>query len=116
MSPAHAVRVFILAAIAALIFGAHALAPPPPSASGAFGRGPTIVLVHGLGSDAEHWLPTARLLAHKNRVVLVDLPGHGMTAMPAPFSLEQAVASLDAAIAREGSTPVILVGHSLGGL
>jgi len=88
----------------------------PRSASYAFGHGPTIVLVHGLGSRIEHWLPTARILARHHRVVLVDLPGHGDTAMLEPFSLDQAEAALDRAIAAEDNGAVVLVGHSVGGL
>jgi pimeloyl-ACP methyl ester carboxylesterase len=109
-------RILVLTAVLAVIFGARSLAPPPPSASGAFGRGPAIVLVHGLGSSAGHWLPTARLLARDHRVVLVDLPGHGASPMPDPFSFERATDALDLALAREGASPCILVGHSIGGL
>jgi pimeloyl-ACP methyl ester carboxylesterase len=84
----------------------------------AFGRGPTIALVHGLGSSREHWLPVARLLARRNRVELIDLPGHGDAVMPAPFSLERVTAALDGSLADlgDGAGPVVLVGHSLGGL
>ena len=46
-----------------LVFVRAALPPRPPAALGAFGHGPTVVLVHGLGSRAEHWLPVARDLA-----------------------------------------------------
>jgi pimeloyl-ACP methyl ester carboxylesterase len=82
----------------------------------AFGRGPAIVLVHGLGSRAAHWLPTARILARRHRVVLVDLPARGGSAMPEPFSLARATLALDVALARASREPVVLVGHSLGGL
>ena len=85
-------------------------------ALGAFGRGPTVVLVHGLGSSAEHWLPMARDLARDHRVVLVELPGHGLAAMPATLSLDEAAAGLDDAIRSECEGPVVLVGHSAGGL
>ena len=109
-------RILALAALGLTLFGARSLPPPPAPLSGAFGRGPDIVLVHGLGSRAGHWLPVARLLARRHRVVLVDLPGHGGSAMPEPFSLERAVQALDLALARETRAPVVLVGHSLGGL
>jgi pimeloyl-ACP methyl ester carboxylesterase len=110
-------RLLILTAVIALIFAARSLTPPPPSVSGAFGSGPTIVLVHGLGSRDEHWLPAARILAQDHRVVLVDLPGHGASPMPDPFSFDRAVAALDLALARETARgPCILVGHSVGGL
>jgi pimeloyl-ACP methyl ester carboxylesterase len=80
------------------------------------GSGPTIVLVHGLGGHTGQWLATARVLARRYRVVMLDLPGHGSTPMPRPFSLEVATAALDRAIATASRDPVILVGHSIGGL
>ncbi len=101
---------------AAGLIALHASGPVRPTAHATFGRGPEIVLVHGLGSTRAHWLPTARILARDHQVTLVDLPGHGVTDMPEPFSLEQAVASLDQALAERGPQPVVLVGHSLGGL
>jgi len=110
------VRILILAALGVAFVGMRGLAPPRPSASGAFGHGPSIVLVHGLGSRAEHWLPTARLLARRHRVVLVDLPGHGLSEMPEPLTLEHAQQALDLALASEARVPCVLVGHSVGGL
>lgn len=85
-------------------------------ASWSFGRGPTVVLVHGLGSRVDHWLPTARVLARDHRVVLVELPGHGLSALPPPFSLERATAALDVSLATAAPEPFVLVGHSIGGL
>lgn len=110
------IRIFILVVIGVALIGMRGLAPPRPSASGAFGHGPAIVLVHGLGSRAEHWLPTARLLARHHRVVLVDLPGHGLSDMPEPLTLEHAAQALDLSLAAQSPTPCILVGHSVGGL
>jgi pimeloyl-ACP methyl ester carboxylesterase len=109
-------RIVVLAALALILLGARSLSPPPAPISGALGRGPVIALVHGLGSHAGHWLPAARLLARRHRVVLVDLPGHGQSAMPQPFSLARAAQALDLALGREGTEPLVLVGHSLGGL
>jgi pimeloyl-ACP methyl ester carboxylesterase len=107
----------ILTAVAAAgLVALHSFEPARPTAHASFGRGPSIVLVHGLGSTRAHWLPTARLLARDHRVTLVDLPGHGVSDMPVQFSLEQAVTALDLALAERGSEPVVLVGHSLGGL
>ena len=90
--------------------------PPRPPACFAMGHGPTVVLVHGLGSRTQHWLPVARLLARDHRVVLVELPGHDLSEMPEPFSLARATRALDEAIAAESRGPVVLVGHSVGGL
>jgi 3-oxoadipate enol-lactonase/4-carboxymuconolactone decarboxylase len=84
-------------------------APTPPPSS-------AVVLVHGLGSEANDWLPVARDLARDHRVVFVELPGHGLSPMTTPFALEQATLALDRAIAEQSPEPVVLVGHSVGGL
>jgi pimeloyl-ACP methyl ester carboxylesterase len=97
------------------VAGARLIGPPAAPAHYAFGRGPTIVMVHGLGSRIEHWLPVARRLAHAHRVVLVELPGHGESEMPAPFTLDRVTEALDRELASEAG-PVVLVGHSVGGL
>jgi len=104
--------VFALAPLA-LIYGPR-VAPPPASSRYVLGAGPTIVLVHGLGSRLDEWFPVARELAKGFRVVFVDLPGHGATDVSG-LTLDRARLSLDRALAAEGE-PVILVGHSLGGL
>ena len=111
------VRIWLFLAVVLLLVMMRGMAPRSPAAYNAFGHGPTVVLVHGLGSSEDDWLPTARVLAHDHRVVLVDLPGHGASAMPDPFSLEQVSLALDAALhAATADEPVVLVGHSLGGL
>ncbi len=104
------------AVLVLVLLGTHTLSPQPALPAAAFGHGPAIVLVRGLGSGTERWLPTARLLARRHRVVFVDLPGHGVSAMPEAFSLERATQALDVALARASREPVVLVGHSLGGL
>ena len=115
-------RLAIVSASLTLVFIilliARALPAPPPSSAavGAMGHGPAVVLVHGLGSDYDDWLPVARDLARDHRVVFVELPGHGMAPMTMPFALEQAALALDRALAEQAPGPVILVGHSVGGL
>ncbi len=100
----------------ALLFGRSVIGRRTPAALGSFGRGPDVVLVHGLGSNADHWLPMARDLARDHRIVLTELPGHGLAEMPHPLTLEAAAQELDRAIAEQCSGPVVLVGHSVGGL
>jgi len=112
-------RLAIAAVALALVFLiVRALPTPPPSSAalGSMGHGPTVVLVHGLGSDYDDWLPVARDLARDHRVVFVELPGHGLAPMTTPFALEQATLALDRAIAEQAHEPVVLVGHSVGGL
>jgi pimeloyl-ACP methyl ester carboxylesterase len=104
--------------VAAVVIVVRSAPQPPPGSSllGAMGRGPTVVLVHGLGSSARHWFPLARDLARDHRVAFVELPGHGLAPMSLPFTLEQAALALDRALAEESREPVVLVGHSAGGL
>jgi pimeloyl-ACP methyl ester carboxylesterase len=106
-----------LAALALVI--ALTLRPHPPVQPAhrfAMGRGTTIALVHGAGGSVQDWLPTARVLARRHRVVLVELPGHGLSALPDPVTLDRAAAALDATLAAESKEPVVLVGHAVGGM
>jgi len=79
------------------------------------GSGATIVIVHNLGSARMSWLPVARKLLGKYRVVLVDLPGHGDSPMPDPFSLAAAASAIDAVLAQQKGDSTVVVGHGLGG-
>lgn len=108
--------IVILAVLVLAIASARPLAPPVATTHAAFGHGTPVVLLHGLGSRREDWLATARILARHHRVTLVDLPGHGIADMPEPFSLDRATLALDRSLAELPDGPVILVGHSLGGL
>jgi pyruvate dehydrogenase E2 component (dihydrolipoamide acetyltransferase) len=71
------------------------------------------VLLHGFGGDARTWAALATLLSQRGiDVAAPDLPGHGATKIEAD-SLAALAASLAAAL--DGTTPLELVGHSLGG-
>jgi len=110
-------------AAAPLALAALALAGMAGAASGPvalktteFGHGPTVVLVHGLGAARMGWMPAARRLLANYHVVLVDLPGHGESALPDPFSLEAAAASLDLVLAKQNAESTVVVGQGVGGL
>ncbi len=117
--PSHSIllpAIVLVAAFALVYTSARHSRPPAPSASYSMGEGPPIVLVHGLGSKVEHWLPVARKLARTHRVVLAQLPGHGESEMAEPLTLDRAALALEGTLARETREPVTLVGHSIGGL
>ncbi len=80
------------------------------------GRGPTVVFVPGLGITRSQWMPTARKLVGTNRVVMVDLPGQGDSALPDPFSFDACAKALDVVLARENPESTIIVAHSVGGV
>ena len=79
------------------------------------GHGPTLVFVHSMGLTRSDWLTTARKLLSGFRVVLVDLPGHGDSPMPEPFTFATAGEALDAVLARQNPDSTIVIGHQMGG-
>ncbi|MGL5001501.1 MAG: alpha/beta fold hydrolase, partial [Casimicrobium sp.] len=103
-------------------------------------RKPTFVLVHGAWHGGWCWSEVVSLLAAEGfRAIAIDLPGHGYKAkLPAAYrtqpqdhgALATEVSGLAAitlddyrdytlnvirGLVKDGSGPVILVGHSLGG-
>ncbi len=78
------------------------------------GKGPCVLLFHGMGLGAWFWERDQRILGEAGLESLaVDLPGHGVDA-GSPRTLEE-VAQGALAVARTLSNPV-LVGHSMGGI
>ncbi|RZS43299.1 pimeloyl-ACP methyl ester carboxylesterase [Herbihabitans rhizosphaerae] len=77
--------------------------------------GPTLVLLHGLGATGTVWRGLGEVLADRwpGRWLVVDLPGHGRSAPLGSYSF----GGMAAAIAREvDGDPVVVLGHSLGGV
>jgi pimeloyl-ACP methyl ester carboxylesterase len=80
------------------------------------GRGPAVVLVHGLGGFAESWRHNIPALARVATVFAVDLPGFGRSSKPpARYRLGDAVRALHGFIQAMNLERVAIVGHSLGG-
>jgi len=77
---------------------------------------PLLVLLHGLGATGDVWAGWRPLLAQRwpGRWVAPDLPGHGGTPPLAAYTFD-GFAGAVAGIARRGA-PVVLLGHSLGGV
>jgi pimeloyl-ACP methyl ester carboxylesterase len=81
------------------------------------GDGEPIVLVHGLGGCAANWVDVAPLLAATRRVLVPELPGHGLsTPLPAVPNLAVFADRLATVAEREQLLPAAFVGHSLGGV
>jgi len=82
----------------------------------AYGSGQPLVLLHGLGSAGTTWNRVVPLLAERFRVVVLDLPGHGLsTRPPASFDLASLATSFAEAMeALRLSAPAVL-GHSYAG-
>jgi len=81
------------------------------------GAGTPVLLIHGFTGSKENWLPTARGLTDRFRVVMPDLPGWGDSSRlaGADYAIEPQVERLAALIDRLGLERMHLVGHSMGG-
>jgi pimeloyl-ACP methyl ester carboxylesterase len=81
------------------------------------GEGPPLTLVHGLGGAAVNFTKIAPLLARSRRVLIPDLPGHGLSE---PFSSVDGLTSYALhvrALARHvGMLPGAVLGYSMGGV
>ncbi|WP_284645970.1 alpha/beta fold hydrolase [Paenibacillus silviterrae] len=79
------------------------------------GEGPPIVLLHGTFSSADRLVPVAERLRGR-RTILVDLPGFGRTPVSHGSSLIEDCVDAVSELVLELQEPVILAGHSFGGL
>lgn len=88
----------------------HVVDGAAPDASG-----PTVVLVHGSGHTARVWSDVQAALQHSS--VAVDLPGRAdRIASIADVTIADAVASLATDVEATTDGPLVLVGHSAGGI
>jgi len=110
---------------------ASSSAKEAPLAFTRLGKGPAIVLLHGLGGDRAVWAEEIVRLSPKYTVVAVDLPGHGQSAAPkaAPVTpaapgqpaapplidLQKVAQQVARLIRSERLVPAVVVGHSIGG-
>jgi pimeloyl-ACP methyl ester carboxylesterase len=79
------------------------------------GRGPAVVLLHGLGGFAESWRHNIPALARVATVFAVDLPGFGRSAKPpARYRLADFARAVHGFVQAMGLGRVAIVGHSLG--
>lgn len=78
---------------------------------------PVVVIVAGAGDCADSWLPVRHQLAASRQVASYDRAGIGASDNSAPATVDRYLTELGAVIeAASPHGPVILLGHSLGGL
>lgn len=82
-----------------------------------YGSGePTLVFVHGWSCDARYWRAQVPYFSKKNRVVILDLAGHGHSGgTRSQYSMKAFGEDVRAVTEATGSRSVILIGHSMGG-
>ncbi len=77
----------------------------------------TIVFLHGYGGDATQWQYQLNTFSHDNRVIALDLRGHGRSDKPSgDYSMSQILTDIENALDVLGvAGKIVLVGHSFGG-
>ncbi len=81
------------------------------------GAGAPVLLIHGVGMRSAAWGPQIEALCNTNRVIAVDMPGHGGSApLPLCSALPDFVAWCYDVVRALDVGPVNIVGHSMGAL
>jgi pimeloyl-ACP methyl ester carboxylesterase len=80
------------------------------------GGQPAFVFIHGWACDRSTWRPQVEDLSRDFRCINVDLRGRGESQPMPPFDTTTAADDVADMIRQLGIAPVIIVGHSLGGL
>jgi magnesium chelatase accessory protein len=80
------------------------------------GEGPTMLLLHGLGSSTHTWAGMAPLLSKHYRLIAIDSPGHAFSSVPAKerATFEAIVRSIRELLERLQIWPSVVMGHSAG--
>ena len=80
------------------------------------GKGNTVVLLHGFLENSTMWNYLAPVLALKNRVVCIDLLGHGQTdCLGYVHTMEDMADAVHQVLTELKIRKAVFVGHSMGG-
>src|SRR5215216_7535 len=77
----------------------------------------TLVFIHGFGGQAEQWHYQLQAFSLENRVIALDLRGHGLSDKPSSgYDMPQLVNDLETAVTLlKVKGKFVLLGHSFGG-
>jgi pimeloyl-ACP methyl ester carboxylesterase len=78
------------------------------------GRGPSLLLLHGITESRRAWDPLIAALAADHVVVAVDLRGHGESPRGQPYDPFTMAADVFGVAEAVGAREPLVVGHSLG--
>ena len=80
------------------------------------GKGTAVVLLHGFLENKTMWKDLAPILSQKNRIITIDLLGHGETdCFGYVHSMEDNAEIVKAVLSHLRIRKTVLVGHSMGG-
>lgn len=80
---------------------------------------PVVTVVHGLGGNAANFAPiiTAAGLEQSHRIVLLDLPGHGLSPKPrGDLSIAALADAVAAVLSHLQIAQSAIIAHSMGGV
>ncbi|MBK5016701.1 alpha/beta fold hydrolase [Pantoea sp. S62] len=81
------------------------------------GQGAPLVLIHGVGMNADAWMPQMAALSRYFRVIAVDMPGHGESSgFRHPATLTDYVQWLALFLQTQPERSFAVAGHSMGAL
>src|ERR1041385_8827785 len=74
-----------------------------------------LVLIHGWTQSADAWRDNIADLSKRNRVIVVELPGHGQSDKPqTTYSMDYFARAVDVVMRDAKVKRAVLVGHSMG--
>jgi len=77
--------------------------------------GEALVLIHGWTQSIDAWRDQIPELAKRNRVIAIDLPGHGESDKPdTKYSMDYFARAVEAVMRDAKVKRAVLVGHSMG--
>jgi pimeloyl-ACP methyl ester carboxylesterase len=81
-----------------------------------YGKGAeALVLIHGWTCSVDSWRNQVDAFAKRNRVIAIDLPGHGASDKPQiTYSMDYFARAIDAVLQDAKVKRAVLVGHSMG--
>lgn len=80
------------------------------------GSGPPVVLLHPFPVHHELWLPIAKMLASRYRLIMPDMRGHGESSLGnGPATMQKHASDIDRVMDDAGVDRAPLIGVSIGG-
>jgi pimeloyl-ACP methyl ester carboxylesterase len=81
-----------------------------------YGKGrEALVLIHGWTCNLDNWRDQVPEFAKRNRVIAIDLPGHGQSDKPElAYTMDMFARAVDAVMRDAHVERAVLVGHSMG--